>query len=98
MAAVQCIKSCRCGSGASVNVHINHQTEKCDLSDFDCGKIVGARRAGLSISVTADPLGSLEFTQNGAKNKKTSSEQQSVGGQKRFVNKRSQRRWPKPVR
>lgn len=27
---------------------------KCDLSDFDCGMIVGARRIGLSVSVTAD--------------------------------------------
>ena len=29
----------------------------CDLSDFDCGMIVGARHGGLSISETADLLG-----------------------------------------
>ncbi len=28
-----------------------------DLSDFECGMVVGTRRAGLSISKTADLLG-----------------------------------------
>ena len=49
--------------------------KKCDLSDFDCGMIVGARQGGLNISETADLLG---FSYNavsrvcrgGAKNKK----------------------------
>ena len=55
--------------------------KKCDLSDFDRGMIVGARRGGLSISETADVLGfshttvSLEFVENGVKNKKKLSEQ-----------------------
>ncbi len=31
--------------------------KKGDLSDFECGMLVGARRAGLSISKTADLLG-----------------------------------------
>ncbi len=31
--------------------------KKGDLSDFECGMVVGARRAGLSISETADLLG-----------------------------------------
>ncbi len=31
--------------------------EKGDLSDFESGMVVGARRAGLSISETADLLG-----------------------------------------
>ncbi len=31
--------------------------KKGDLSDFECGMVVGARRAGLSISKTADLLG-----------------------------------------
>ena len=38
-----------------------------DLSDFDSGMIVGARQAGLSISVIADLLGfsrSLESAKN----------------------------------
>ena len=30
---------------------------KCDLSNFDCGMIVGARQGGLSISETSDLLG-----------------------------------------
>ncbi len=30
---------------------------KGDLSDFECGMVVGTRRAGLSISKTADLLG-----------------------------------------
>lgn len=36
-----------------------HQNEgkKCDVSDFDCGTIAVARRAGLSLSVDADFLG-----------------------------------------
>ena len=31
--------------------------KKADLGDFECGMVVGARRAGLSISETADLLG-----------------------------------------
>ena len=58
MAAVQCIKSCKYKSGASVNV----PPSECDLSDFGCGLIVGAGRAGLIISVTADLLGFLHRT------------------------------------
>ena len=30
--------------------------KKCDLSDFDCGMIIGARQGGLSISETVDLL------------------------------------------
>ncbi len=48
--------------------------KKGDLSDFERGMVVGARRAGLSISKTADLLihtqPSLEFTENGPKNRK----------------------------
>ena len=45
--------------------------KKCDLSDFDRGKIAGARQGGLSISETADLLGfshtivPIEFAENG---------------------------------
>ncbi len=45
--------------------------KKGDLSNFEHGMVVGARRAGLSISKTADLLGfsqpSLGFTENGLK-------------------------------
>ncbi len=46
-----------------------------DLSDFERGMVVGARRAGLSISKTADLLlfhaqTSLGFTENCPKKKK----------------------------
>ncbi len=46
--------------------------KKGDLSDFERGMVVGARRADLSISKTADLLGfshttSLGFTENGLK-------------------------------
>ena len=61
--------------------------------------IVGARQGGLSISENTDLLGffthnslsSLEFANNGAKNKKTSSEQQFCR-QKHLGNERGQRR------
>ncbi len=36
--------------------------EKKDLSDFERGMVVGARRAGLSISKTADLLGFSRVT------------------------------------
>ncbi len=34
--------------------------KKADLSDFERGMVVGARRAGLSISKTTDLLGCLQ--------------------------------------
>ncbi len=50
--------------------------KKGDLSDFERGMVVGAGRAGQSISKTADLLGfsrtkiSLGFTENGPKKRK----------------------------
>ncbi len=50
--------------------------KKGDLSDFERGMVVGARRASLSISKTADLLAfshaqpSLGFTENGPKKRK----------------------------
>ncbi len=49
--------------------------KKEDLSDFEHGMVVGARRAGLSISETADLLGFSHttisrFTENGPKKRK----------------------------
>ncbi len=45
--------------------------KKVGLSDFECGMVVGARQADLSISKTADLLGyshtNLGFTENGPK-------------------------------
>ena len=73
-----------------------------DLSDFECGMVVGARGAGLSIS---EPLiywdfhaqPSLEFTENGPKKEKISSEQQFCGP-KCLVDARGQRRMARLVR
>ncbi len=71
-------------------VQTEHQNgEKGDLSDFERGMVVGAIRAGLSISKTADLLGFpcttiLGFTENGPKKKKISSERQ-LCGRKCFV-------------
>ena len=88
MAAVQCIKSCGYGSGASVNVHIYHQNgEKCDPSEFDHGiVVVSARQGGLSrlsqkrlISWDFYAQQSLEFADNGATNKKHPLSSSSVG-------------------
>ena len=56
--------------------------KECDLSDFDCEMIVGARQGGLSISKTADHLWfsqSLEFAENGVKNKKHPVSSSSAG-------------------
>ena len=53
--------------------------------------IVGATSQKLLISWDFHTQQSLDFAENGAKNKKTSSEQQFCG-QKRLVNYKSQRR------
>ena len=70
--------------------------KKCDLSDFDCGMIVGARQGGLSISETADllvfsPTTVSRVCREWCEKQKTSSEQQFCR-QKHIVNERGQRR------
>lgn len=57
MAAVKCIKSCRCGPAASANAHINHRNGGGRFFGFDHGMSVGANWSGLNISVTVDILG-----------------------------------------
>ena len=69
--------------------------KNCDLSDFDCGIVVGARLGGLTFSETADILGFSRRTVTRVCRKwcgkqKTFSEKQFCV-QKRFVNERGQR-------
>ncbi len=58
MAASQCIWSSRCGEDDLLKFKPSIRTgKKGDLSDSERGMVVGARRAALSISQTADLLG-----------------------------------------
>ncbi len=58
MAATQCIYASRCGKDDLLKFKPSMRMgKKRDLSDFERGMVVGARRAGLSISNTADLLG-----------------------------------------
>ena len=98
MAATKCIKACRRGSRGSAVFQTNVRIgKKCDLSDFDRRMIVGARQGALSISEAADLLRffhtqqSLEFAENGAKNKKNPVSSSSVG-RNHVLNERGQRR------
>ncbi len=75
--------------------------KKGDLSDFERGVVVGARRAGLSISKTADLLGFSHTTisrvyRERSEKKKISSEWQLCG--KWLVDVRGQRRMGRLVR
>ncbi len=76
--------------------------KKGDLSDFERGMVVGARRTGLSISKTADLLGFSHTTisrvyRERSKNEKISSERQLCGW-KCLVDVRGQRRMVRLVR
>ncbi len=58
MTATQCILASRCGEDDLLKFKKSIRIEnKGDLSDFESGMVVCARRAGLSISITADLLG-----------------------------------------
>jgi len=58
MAATQCISAYRCGKDDLLKFKPSiRMGKKGDLSDFEHGMVVDTRRAGLSISKTADLLG-----------------------------------------
>ncbi len=61
--------------------------KKRDLSDFERGKIVGARRAGLSISKTADLLGFSHTTIS-----REWSEKEKISSESRFLLRHSEMR------
>ncbi len=97
MAATQCIYASRCGEDDLLKFKPSiRMGKKGDLSDFECGMVVGARRGGLSISKTADLLGFPCTTisrvyKEWSKKEKISSERQMCG-RKCLVDVRGQRR------
>ncbi len=76
--------------------------KKLDLSDFERGMVVGARRAGLSISNTADLLGfsrtTISRVYRECSEKSQISSERQLCGQKCLVDVRGQRRMGRLVR
>ncbi len=76
--------------------------KKGDLSDFERGMVVGARRAGLSISKTADLMGfshtTISRVYRELSEKEEISSEQQLCGRKCHVDVRGQRRMSRLVR
>lgn len=79
--------------GASSFGKCSHQPSERGECDFYCGVIVGARRAGFSISTTADHLRVSCTTVLRVYSEKTSLEQH-LSGQKRLVVREINEEWP----
>ena len=81
MPETKCIKACRSGQEVQLfrpNVRIG---KKCNLNDFHCGMIVGARQSALSISEAAVSRVCRDWC-----------DKQKHNGQKCLVNERGQRK------